>query len=316
MISKIAAKIVGSRNQRLVKKLAKVVAEINAFEPNLKALSDADLSAKTAEFKKRLEQKTTLDELLPEAFAVMREASVRVLELRHYDVQLIGGVVLHQGNIAEMGTGEGKTLVATLPTYLNALGGKGVHVVTVNDYLAARDADWMGKVFAFLGLSVGVITSDMPPTDKQSAYSCDVVYGTNNELGFDYLRDNMAFSTEQKVQRELNFAVVDEVDSILIDEARTPLIISGPADDYGQVYQTINKMIGHFSKQIQSGEGKEIVVEQAGDYTVDEKHKQVFLTDDGHSKAEDLLIENGTLAEGSSLYDASNILLMQHINSA
>lgn len=315
IISKIAAKVVGSRNERLVKGFFKIVEQINAFEPSLRALSDKDLNAKTQEFKQQLEQ-TTIDTLLPEAFAVIREASFRVLGMKHHNVQLIGGMVLHEGNIAEMGTGEGKTLVATLPAYLNALSGKGVHVVTVNDYLATRDAQWMGKVFDFLGLSVGVVTSDMPPEDKQAAYQCDIVYATNNELGFDYLRDNMAFSTEQKVQRALNFAVVDEVDSILIDEARTPLIISGPADDYSSVYQTINKMIVHFSKQVESGEGKEIVIEQTGDYTVDEKHKQVFLTDDGHTKAEELLIKAGTLPEGSSLYDASNILLMQHINSA
>jgi preprotein translocase subunit SecA len=215
-----------------------------------------------------------------------------------------------------MGTGEGKTLVATLSAYLNALSGEGVHIVTVNDYLAARDAQWMGKVFNFLGLSVGIIVSNMPPEEKQAAYACDVVYATNNELGFDYLRDNMAFTAEQKVQRRLNFAIIDEVDSILIDEARTPLIISGPADDYSQVYQAINKMIPAFTKQTESGEGKEIVVEIAGDYTVDEKHKQVFLTDEGHAKAEQLLINAGALSEGASLYDASNILLMQHLNSA
>ncbi|HCV92084.1 MAG TPA: preprotein translocase subunit SecA, partial [Gammaproteobacteria bacterium] len=274
------------------------------------------LSAKTQFFKQQLEQQVTLDSLLPAAFAVIREASVRVLGLRHHDVQMIGGMVLNEGNIAEMGTGEGKTLVATLPAYLNALGGAGVHVVTVNDYLAARDAQWMGKVFNFLDLSVGIVTSSMPPEDKQVAYACDVVYATNNELGFDYLRDNMAFTTEQKVQRELNFAIIDEVDSILIDEARTPLIISGPADDYSAVYQAINKMIPSFNKQTESGEGKEIVIKEAGDYTVDEKHKQVFLTDDGHAKAEEMLINAGALPEGASLYDASNILLMQHISSA
>jgi protein translocase subunit secA len=267
-------------------------------------------------FKDRLNNQETLDALLIEAFAVTREASKRVIGLRHHDVQLIGGMVLNAGNIAEMGTGEGKTLVATLTAYLNALNGKGVHVITVNDYLAARDAQWMGKVFNFLGLSVGVVVSSMPPEEKQAAYACDVVYATNNELGFDYLRDNMAFTTEQKVQRELNFAIIDEVDSILIDEARTPLIISGPADDYSAVYQAINKMIPNFTKQTESGEGKEVVVEVAGDYTVDEKHKQVFLTDDGHAKAEQLLIKAGALTEGASLYDASNILLMQHLNSA
>jgi len=316
IINKVVAKIVGSRNDRLIKTLYKTVDKINNFESGLQALSDNDLQAKTQFFKQQLEQQSTLDSLMPEAFAVIREASVRVLGLRHHDVQMIGGMVLNDGNIAEMGTGEGKTLVATLPAYLNALGGAGVHVVTVNDYLAARDAQWMGKVFNFLGLSVGIVTSSMPPEDKQSAYACDIIYATNNELGFDYLRDNMAFTTDQKVQRELNFAIVDEVDSILIDEARTPLIISGPADDYSAVYQAINQMIPHFSKQIESGEGKEIVIEEAGDYTVDEKHKQVFLTDDGHAKAEEMLINAGALPEGASLYDASNILLMQHINSA
>ena len=316
IINKIAAKIVGSRNDRLVKKLSKVIKSINEFEPALQALDDSALSAKTQEFKQKLENKTTVGDLLPEAFAVVREASVRVLELRHHDVQMIGGMVLHDGNIAEMGTGEGKTLVATLPAYLNALTGNGVHVVTVNDYLARRDAEWMGKVFEFLGLSVGIITSDMRIENKKEAYNCDIVYATNNELGFDYLRDNMAFTTDQKVQNQLNFAIIDEVDSILIDEARTPLIISGPADDYAEVYHAINQMIPNFSKQIETGEGKEVVVEKAGDYTVDEKNQQVFLTDDGHTKAEDLLVKAGALPKGASLYDASNILLMQHINSA
>ncbi len=316
IINKVVAKIVGSRNDRLIKNLSKAVDQINALETELQGLSDKELSAKTQFFKQQLEQQVTLDSLLPAAFAVIREASVRVLGLRHHDVQMIGGMVLNEGNIAEMGTGEGKTLVATLPAYLNALGGAGVHVVTVNDYLAARDAQWMGKVFNFLDLSVGIVTSSMPPEDKQVAYACDIVYATNNELGFDYLRDNMAFTTEQKVQREINFAIIDEVDSILIDEARTPLIISGPADDYSAVYQAINKMIPSFNKQTESGEGKEIVIKEAGDYTVDEKHKQVFLTDDGHAKAEEMLINAGALPEGASLYDASNILLMQHISSA
>ena len=316
IINKFIAKIVGSRNERLIKKLHKTVEQINDLESGLGALSDEELSAKTQVFKDRLNNQETLDSLLVEAFAVMREASKRALGLRHHDVQLIGGMVLNQGNIAEMGTGEGKTLVATLSAYLNALSGEGVHIVTVNDYLAARDAQWMGKVFNFLGLSVGIIVSNMPPEEKQAAYACDVVYATNNELGFDYLRDNMAFTAEQKVQRRLNFAIIDEVDSILIDEARTPLIISGPADDYSQVYQAINKMIPAFTKQTESGEGKEIVVEIAGDYTVDEKHKQVFLTDEGHAKAEQLLINAGALSEDASLYDASNILLMQHLNSA
>ncbi|SFV79615.1 Protein export cytoplasm protein SecA ATPase RNA helicase (TC 3.A.5.1.1) [hydrothermal vent metagenome] len=316
IINKVVAKIVGSRNDRLIKKLSKTVDQINALEAELQGLSDKELSAKTQFFKQQLEQQVTLDSLLPAAFAVIREASVRVLGLRHHDVQMIGGMVLNDGNIAEMGTGEGKTLVATLPAYLNALSGAGVHVVTVNDYLAARDAQWMGKVFNFLDLSVGIVTSSMPPEDKKVAYACDIVYATNNELGFDYLRDNMAFTTEQKVQRDLNFAIIDEVDSILIDEARTPLIISGPADDYSAVYQAINKMIPSFNKQTESGEGKEVVIKEAGDYTVDEKHKQVFLTDDGHAKAEEMLINAGALPEGASLYDASNILLMQHISSA
>ncbi len=316
IINKVVAKIVGSRNDRLIKKLGKAVNQINAYESDLQALSDENLALKTNEFKQRLDNGEAVNKLLPEAFAVMREASWRTLGLRHHDVQLIGGMVLNDGNIAEMGTGEGKTLVATLPAYLNALNGHGVHVVTVNDYLAKRDAEWMGKAFNFLGLSVGIITSNMPHEDKQSAYNCDVVYATNNELGFDYLRDNMAFSIDQKVQKKLNFAIVDEVDSILIDEARTPLIISGPADDYSGVYLAINKMIPHFSQQIESGEGKEIVIETPGDYTVDEKHKQVFLTDDGHAKAEQMLIQAGALSEGSSLYDAGNILLMQHLSSA
>ena len=316
IINKVVAKIVGSRNDRLIKQLFKTVNNINKLEPDLQSLSDEELSAKTQIFKDRVDNQEPIESILPEAFAVIREASSRVLGLRHYDVQLIGGMVLNDSNISEMGTGEGKTLVATLPAYLNALSGNGVHIVTVNDYLAARDAQWMGKVFNFLGMSVGIITSSTPPEEKQDAYNCDITYATNNELGFDYLRDNMAFTADKKVQRKLNFAIVDEVDSILIDEARTPLIISGPADDYSQVYQAINSMIPHFAKQVETGEGKEIVVETAGDYTVDEKHKQVFLTDDGHAKAESLLIKAGALSEGSSLYDAKNILLMQHISSA
>lgn len=315
IINKVAAKIVGSRNDRFVKKLHKTVATINSFEEGLGSLSDEELKLKTHEFKQRIAKDEGIESILPEAFAVMREACVRALGLRIYDVQLIGGMVLNDGNIAEMGTGEGKTLVATLPAYLNALSDKGVHIVTVNDYLAARDAQWMGAAFDFMGLSVASVTSGMPPEERQAAYACDVVYATNNELGFDYLRDNMAFSSAQKVQRELNFAIVDEVDSILIDEARTPLIISGPSDDYSSIYHAINQMIPSFTRQVESGEGKEVLIEEQGDYTVDEKHKQVFLTDDGHSKAEKLLIKAGALLEGASLYDASNILLMQHINS-
>ena len=315
IINKVAAKIVGSRNDRFVKKLYKTVAVINSFEEGLSLISDDELKAKTLEFKDRIAKEESLESILPEAFAVMREACTRVLGLRHYDVQLIGGMVLNDGNIAEMGTGEGKTLVATLPAYLNGLSGRGVHIVTVNDYLAARDAEWMGGAFDFLGLSVGAITGNLSPEERKKIYQCDVVYATNNELGFDYLRDNMAFNSEQKVQKSLDFAIVDEVDSILIDEARTPLIISGPSDDYSDIYRAINQMIPSFTKQLESGEGKEIVVEVKGDYTVDEKHKQVFLTDDGHAKAETLLIKAGALQEGASLYDASNILLMQHISS-
>ena len=316
IINKVVSKLVGSRNQRLIKQYSKIVNQINALEEEIQALSDSDLANKTQEFKNRISNGENLKDLLSEAFAVIREASNRSLGLRHHDVQLIGGMVLNDGNIAEMGTGEGKTLVATLPAYLNALSGKGVHIVTVNDYLARRDAEWMGKAFNFLGLSVGVITSDMPHENKQSAYACDITYGTNNELGFDYLRDNMAFKTEHRVQRELNFAIVDEVDSILIDEARTPLIISGPSDDYSNAYRAINQMIPHFTEQKESGEGKDVVIEVPGDFTLDEKHKQVFLTDDGHQKAEELLTKAGALKDGSSLYDAKNLQLLQLINSA
>src|SRR6056300_289009 len=316
IINKVVSKLVGSRNQRLIKQYSKTVNQINASEEEIRALSDSDLANKTQEFKNRISNGENLKDLLFEAFAVIREASNRSLGLRHHDVQLIGGMVLNDGNIAEMGTGEGKTLVATLPAYLNALSGKGVHIVTVNDYLARRDAEWMGKAFNFLGLSVGVITSDMPHENKQSAYACDITYGTNNELGFDYLRDNMAFKTEHRVQRELNFAIVDEVDSILIDEARTPLIISGPSDDYSNAYRAINQMIPHFTEQKESGEGKDVVIEVPGDFTLDEKHKQVFLTDDGHQKAEELLTKAGPLKDGSSLYDAKNLQLLQLINSA
>jgi len=316
IINKVVSKLVGSRNQRLIKQYSKIVNQINALEEEIQALSDSDLANKTQEFKNRISNGENLKDLLSEAFAVIREASNRSLGLRHHDVQLIGGMVLNDGNIAEMGTGEGKTLVATLPAYLNALSGKGVHIVTVNDYLARRDAEWMGKAFNFLGLTVGVITSDMPHENKQSAYACDITYGTNNELGFDYLRDNMVFQSDQKTQSELNFAIVDEVDSILIDEARTPLIISGPSEDYSNAYRAINQMIPQFTKQIESGEDKDVVIEVHGDFTLDEKHKQVFLTDDGHQKAEDLLIKAGALSDGSSLYDAKNLQLLQLINSA
>ena len=316
IINNVLSKVLGSNNERLIKKYTGLVAKTSSFESQMQSLSDQDLADKTNQFRERLNSKETLDDILPEAFAVVREASQRSLGLRHYDVQLIGGMVLNEGSISEMGTGEGKTLVATLPAYINALDGKGVHIVTVNDYLATRDAEWMGKVFSFLGLQVGTAISGMSSEEKKAAYACDITYATNNELGFDYLRDNMAFSQDQKTQKALNYAIIDEVDSILIDEARTPLVISGPTDDHAEVYMAIDKMIPKFTLQTETGEGKEVVVIEPGDYTVDEKHKQVYLSDDGHVKAEDMLIEAGALAEGSSLYDASNIILMQHLISA
>jgi len=315
IINKVVAKVIGSRNDRLVKKYAHLVSEINTFEAKLQTLTDEELGAKTQDFRNRLTQDASLDDILPEAFAVVREASQRALGIKHYDVQLIGGMVLNQGCIAEMGTGEGKTLVATLPAYLNALSGEGVHVVTVNDYLATRDAEWMGKIYNFLGLTVGVAISGMTPENKLAAYACDITYATNNELGFDYLRDNMAFSAEQKAQKKRHYAIVDEVDSILIDEARTPLVISGPTDDHATIYEAINKMVPQFTEQLETGEGKEVVVNVPGDFTLNKKHKQAYLTDDGHIKAEELLINAGLLDEGSSLYDSANIMLMQHLLS-
>ena len=315
IINNVLSKVVGSRNDRLIKKYSSQVSKINALEKEMQSMSDDELASITEQLKQRIEKNETMDDILPEAFAAVREASQRTLGLRHYDVQLIGGMVLHEGCISEMGTGEGKTLVATLPAYLNALFDKKVHVVTVNDYLASRDAEWMGKVFSFLGLTVGTSVSGMSGEEKQKAYSCDITYATNNELGFDYLRDNMAFSSEQKMLQDLSFAIIDEVDSILIDEARTPLVISGPSGDHGQVYKAINKMIPRFTLQTEQGQGKEVEIITPGDYTVDEKHKQVFLSDDGHVKAENMLIEAGALTEGTSLYDASNIILLQHLIS-
>lgn len=298
----------GSRNERTLRRMEKAVMAINGFEEQMKTLTDEKLVAKTQHFKARFNEGESLDELLAEAFATVREVSVRTLGLRHFDVQLIGGMVLHEGNIAEMRTGEGKTLVATLPAYLNAITGRGVHIVTVNDYLAKRDSQWMKPIFEFLGLTVGVIYPDMPHSEKQDAYRCDIVYGTNNEYGFDYLRDNMAFSLEDKVQRELNFAIVDEVDSILIDEARTPLIISGAAEDSSELYTKINTLIPYLKKQeIEEGEG---------DFTVDEKQKQAHLTDAGHQHIEELLIKAKLLDHGESLYHATNIMLMHHVNAA
>lgn len=313
MLTTLIKSVLGSRNERTLKRMQKTVLAINALEPSMQALTDAELAAKTIEFRKRLDADEGVDALLPEAFAVVREAALRTLKLRHFDVQLIGGMVLHEGNIAEMRTGEGKTLVATLPSYLNAISGRGVHVVTVNDYLAKRDSQWMKPIFEFLGLSVGVIHGDMTHPEKQDAYSKDILYGTNNEFGFDYLRDNMAFSPDEKVQRELNFAVVDEVDSILIDEARTPLIISGAAEDSSALYIKINKLIPQLVLQKTDEVENE---EETGDYTLDEKQKQVHLTETGHQNIEKLLNQAGLLESGDSLYHASNIILMHHVNAA
>ena len=312
MVNKFFGKVFGSRNERVLKKLNKVVTQVNDFEASIEQLDDDALKDKTAEFRRELADGKTLEELLPEAFSVVREAGKRVLNMRHFDVQLVGGYVLNEGKIAEMRTGEGKTLVATLAVYLNALEGEGVHVITVNDYLAQRDAAWMSQLYSFLGLTTGVIVGGLSPDERRAAYNSDITYGTNNEFGFDYLRDNMAFSIEEKVQRKLNFAVIDEVDSILIDEARTPLIISGPAEDSSELYGRMNALIPNLSQQI--GEGEE--VEIPGDYTIDEKSKQVNFTEDGHEKIENLLTEAGILAEDASLYDATNIGLMHHVTAA
>ncbi|MBB5014558.1 preprotein translocase subunit SecA [Rehaibacterium terrae] len=308
MLNSLLTRIFGSRNERLLKQLQKTVAKINALEPQMQALDDEALKAKTAEFKQRHADGESLDALLPEAFAVCREAARRVLGMRHYDVQLIGGMVLHAGKIAEMRTGEGKTLVATLPVYLNAIAGKGVHVVTVNDYLAKRDAAWMGRLYNWLGLSVGVVYPGMPHGDKFEAYAADITYGTNNEFGFDYLRDNMALRKEDRFQRGLNFAIVDEVDSILIDEARTPLIISGPADESPELYVKVNRIVPHLTRQA-TEEGE-------GDYWVDEKQKQVHLSEQGMENAERLLREAGIIRDDENLYDAQNIAVVHHLNAA
>jgi preprotein translocase subunit SecA len=304
----ILTRIFGSRNERLLKQYAQQVREINALEPTISALSDDALRAKTQELKTRVANGETLDAVLPEAFAVVREAGKRTLQMRHFDVQLIGGIALHNGKIAEMRTGEGKTLVATLPVYLNALAGKGVHVVTVNDYLAQRDADWMGRIYRFLGLTVGVNLSQMSHADKQAAYAADVTYGTNNEFGFDYLRDNMVFAPNERVQRGLSYAIVDEVDSILIDEARTPLIISGQSDDNVETYYRLNELPPKLTRQ-QEEKGP-------GDYWVDEKAHQVLLSEEGHEKVEQLLASAGLTSPGSSLYDAHNISLVHHLYAA
>ncbi|TDN67667.1 preprotein translocase subunit SecA [Paraburkholderia sp. BL10I2N1] len=309
-------KIFGSRNQRLVKQYQKTVTSINALEPQIEQLTDDQLRAKTGEFRQRVASGESLDKLLPEAFAVCREASRRVLHMRHFDVQLVGGMVLHYGKIAEMRTGEGKTLVATLAAYLNALSGRGVHVVTVNDYLAQRDAEWMGRLYNFLGLTVGINLSQMDHGAKQEAYAADITYGTNNEFGFDYLRNNMVYETDARVQRALNFAVVDEVDSILIDEARTPLIISGQAEDHTELYVRMNALPPLLERQIGEEKADGTGVEKPGDYTLDEKARQVFLTESGHEKAERLLSEWGLIGEGESLYAPQNITLMHHVYAA
>ncbi|MDD1612872.1 MAG: preprotein translocase subunit SecA, partial [Methylococcaceae bacterium] len=308
MLGKLVKFVVGSRNDRLIKKKRKLVKKINALSSEFEKLSDEALKAKTQEFRDRLAQGEKLDSLIPEAFATVREASSRVFGMRHYDVQLIGGMILHDGKIAEMKTGEGKTLMATLAAYLNALPGRGVHVVTVNDYLARRDAEWMGRLYGFLGMTTGVIISQMDYEVRRNSYACDITYGTNNEFGFDYLRDNMAFSLEEKVQRELHFAIVDEVDSILIDEARTPLIISGPSEESSEIYIKANAIIPFLTKQEKEGE--------PGDYSVDEKSRQVHLTEEGHERVERLMVEHGLMVEGSSLYDASNIRLMHYLSAS
>ena len=308
MISKTLSKVFGSRNERLLKQFSKSVKEINKLEPTMRAMSDEELAAHTPKLKELVESGQPIDDILPTAFAVVREVSKRTLDMRHFDVQLVGGMVLHLGKIAEMRTGEGKTLVATLPVYLNALAGHSVHIVTVNDYLARRDAQWMGAIYSFLGISVGVIGPNMTADEKQAAYACDVVYGTNNELGFDYLRDNMAFLASHRVQGKLTYAIVDEVDSILIDEARTPLIISGAAEDSTALYAHMNRIVPKLNQQMEE--------DGPGDFHVDEKSRQVYLTDEGHEHAEKLLVSAGLLKEGSTLYDFSNVALVHHLHAA
>lgn len=312
MFAPLLKKLFGSKNERELKRMGRIVGTINSHEEKLNALSDEQLKAKTAEFKDRVAEGESLDAILPEAFALVREASKRVMGMRHFDSQMIGGMTLHEGHIAEMKTGEGKTLVATLSAYLNALSGKGVHVITVNDYLARRDAGWMRPLYEFLGMTVGVVVPFQDPQAKRDAYRCDITYGTNNEFGFDYLRDNMAFSIEDKFQRELNFAIIDEVDSILIDEARTPLIISGPSNDSSQLYEAINKLIPQLKRGYLPEEGQE---EVEGHYYIDEKTRQVELNESGHQFVEGLLSKEGLLPEGDSLYAAQNLNLLHHVHS-
>ncbi|AZS49910.1 preprotein translocase subunit SecA [Entomomonas moraniae] len=316
MLGPLLNKLFGSKNDREVKRMTKIVKAVNALEESMVALHDDQLRAKTLAFKERIAQGESLDKLLPEAFAVVREASKRVMGMRHFDVQLIGSITLHEGKIAEMRTGEGKTLMCTLAVYLNALSGKGVHVVTVNDYLAKRDAQWMTPLYEFLGMTVGVIVPFQDPEEKRAAYNADITYGTNNEFGFDYLRDNMAFRLEDKFQRVLNFAVVDEVDSILIDEARTPLIISGQAEDSSELYMRLDKLIPNLSLQTEEGEGQDKKILKEGHYTIDEKARTAELTEAGHQYIEELLLENGLLAEGDNLYSSSNVTLFSHVLSA
>ena len=319
MIGQLLAKVIGTQNEREIKRLRPRVVEINALEPAIQALTDEQLRAKTVEFRERLAKGATLDDLLHEAFAVVREAGRRVLNMRHFDVQLIGGMVLHNGTIAEMKTGEGKTLVATLPAYLNALEGKGVHVVTVNDYLARRDSEWMGRLYRFLGMSVGVIQHDLKDDQRQIAYGSDITYGTNNEFGFDYLRDNMKFELGHMVQRGHHFAIVDEVDSILIDEARTPLIISGPAEESTDLYYEVDRIIPRLKKgavtqgNVKAEDREEL--EKTGDYIVDEKHKTVTLTETGMAKSEEML-SHRLVPDSNGLYDPANMPLLHHVNQA
>src|SRR5256885_6042402 len=298
-LRQLLTRVFGSRNERLVRGYARAVRAANQLEPQIQGLPDEALRARTEEFRKRLTGGATRDGLLPEAFAVVREAARRTLKMRHFDVQLIGGITLHKGMISEMRTGEGKTLVATLPAYLNALSGEGVHIVTVNEYLAQRDADWMGPVYRFLGLSVGVIKNAQGPQEKRAAYACDITYGTNNEFGFDYLRDNLAFRLEDRVQRTLSFAIVDEVDSILIDEARTPLIISGPAEESTELYLRINELVPRLTRQQQE--------EGPGDFSLEEKTKQVHITEAGHERVEQLMSQAGLLKEGEGPYQPANL---------
>src|SRR6187200_606451 len=319
MLNTLLAKVIGTQNERELKKVRPLVGRINELESGITPLSDADLKARTAQFRERVSRSATLDDLLPDAFAVVREAGRRVLNMRHFDVQLIGGMVLHHGIIAEMKTGEGKTLVATLPAYLNALEGKGVHVVTVNDYLARRDSEWMGRLYRFLGMSVGVIQHDLKDDQRQVAYGSDITYGTNNEFGFDYLRDNMKFELGHMVQRGHHFAIVDEVDSILIDEARTPLIISGPAEESTDLYYEVDRIIPRLKKgavtqgNVKAEDREEL--EKTGDYIVDEKHKTVTLTETGMAKSEDMLAHR-LAPDSNGLYDPANMPLLHHVNQA